>query len=122
MTALHWLTLGTSLICTTLAPLAHAQEAFASRESVEFNSRFSSPAPRPTFKNVRAYPTAFHEWVGDLEKAGIYNRGVRSPYKVALPLMELNETGSSRLMLTYGKIPGSSGARGVLFFVVIKLE
>ncbi len=67
------------------------------------------------------YSTVGHQWVGELEKAGVVDRSLHGPYRVAVPLIMFGEGGPA-LKLTYARsLPGSSGSSGPLLFINIPL-
>lgn len=65
--------------------------------------------------------TTGHEWVWELEKAGVINRSAPRRYRVALPLMTIGESGP-KLMATYASPAGFSNDRKWMVFVNIPLE
>jgi hypothetical protein len=68
----------------------------------------------------RDYATTGQQWVGELEKAGIINRSLHGPYRIALPLATFGESGAT-LKLTYARSLPGSGEPGPLLFVTIPL-
>jgi hypothetical protein len=81
-------------------------------EMEEFSSKLRG---RSDFSNVG------RQWVAELEQAGIVNRSLRGPYRVAVPLMSFGPTGP-KLMITYArKIPGTNDD-GVFLFIHIPTE
>jgi hypothetical protein len=71
----------------------------------------------------RSHHTVIHEWLADLERAGIFNRSMPTPYRVAIPLMRFGGENGPILKLTYARtLPGSSGVPGPLLFMQIPLE
>lgn len=118
----HWPRVGILSLCALLAPLVAAQEpaevqsTFSSSSDAILHGFSSKLRGRSDFKNTG------RELVADLERAGIVHRSQRGPYRVALPLMSLGESGPT-LMITYARrMPGSADGKGVLLFVHIPLE
>jgi hypothetical protein len=68
----------------------------------------------------RDYANTGQQWVGELEKAGIINRSLHGPYRIALPLATFGESGAA-LKLTYTRSLPGSGDAGPLLFVIIPL-
>lgn len=98
------------LISITAAIPASAQSRYS--ESME---RAISLAARPE-KKIR---TLGHEWVWELEQAGVYNRSRPKQFRVGLPLVTLGETGPD-IIATYASTV--SGDRRWMFFVHVPLD
>jgi hypothetical protein len=98
------------LISITAAIPASAQSRYS--ESME---RAISLAARPE-KKIR---TLGHEWVWELERAGVYNRSRPRQFRVGLPLVTLGESGPD-LIATYASTVG--GDRRWMFFVHVPLD
>jgi hypothetical protein len=118
----RWPGMGILSLCALFAPLVAAQEpagvhsAFSSASEGTLQGLSSKLRGRSDFKNTG------RELVADLERAGIVHRSQRGPYRVALPLMSLGESGPT-LMITYARrLPGTTDGKGVLLFVHIPLE
>lgn len=69
----------------------------------------------------RKIRTLGHEWVWELEQAGIYNRARPKQLRVGLPLMSFGESGPD-LIATYTTPSGSGGDRRWMFFVHVPLD
>lgn len=118
----NWFSFVILSFCTVLTPWASAQERADTRETFPLllsdsdRQAFSSKLRgRSDFSNVG------RELVAELEQAGIVNRSLRGPYRVALPLMSFGRTGP-KVMITYArKLPGASG-EGVLLFIHIPMQ
>jgi hypothetical protein len=93
--------------------------AASARAQTQYTQGAAASSP-PLVGPLRHYPTEVHKWLADLEKAGVVNRSLPAPYRVALPLMPIGDTGA-KLMLTYAPLPGTD-RRGVLLFVNIPLR
>lgn len=65
--------------------------------------------------------TVAHDWIRNLESAGIVNRSLPAPYRLAVPLAEIDNSGTV-LSATYAAMPGATGGRGLLLFVRIPLR
>jgi hypothetical protein len=98
------------LISATVAIPSAAQSRYS--ESME---RAVSLAARPE-KKIR---TLGHEWVWELEQAGVYNRSRPRQFRVGLPLMTLGESGPD-IIATYASPVG--GERGWMFFIHVPLD
>ncbi len=109
MKAIHFLPI---LISTAVALPCSAQTFYA--DSVERAVQF---AARPE-KKIR---TLGHEWVWELEQAGVYNRARPRQLRVGLPLMTLGDSGPD-VIATYTSPAGISGERRWMFFVYVPLE
>jgi hypothetical protein len=68
----------------------------------------------------RKIRTLGHEWVWELERAGVYNRARPREYRVGLPLMSLGESGPD-LIATYAS-PAGGGDRRWMFFIHVPLD
>jgi hypothetical protein len=111
--------LALGILCT----LANSP-AWAERGNELLDSYSVAPASTAQLriKPQREYRSVVHEWVGDMERAGVYNRSLPTPYRVALPLVTLGEGGPT-IKLTYARtLPGSAGSSGPLLFVMIPLH
>ena len=81
-------------------------------EAEEFSAKLRG---RSDFSNMG------RQWVAELEQAGIVNRSLRGPYRVAVPLMSFGPAGP-KLMVTYArKLPGTNND-GVFLFIHIPTE
>lgn len=69
----------------------------------------------------RKIRTLGHEWVWELEQAGIYNRARPKQFRVGLPLISLGESGPD-LIATYASPAGSGGERRWMFFIHIPVD
>jgi hypothetical protein len=98
------------LISITAAIPASAQSRYA--ESME---RAVSLAARPE----RKIRTLGHEWVWELEQAGVYNRSRPRQLRVGLPLVTLGESGPD-IIATYASPVG--GERRWMFFIHVPLD
>lgn len=75
--------------------------------------------PPSTKQALRAWK---HPWKQELERRGLVDYSVSSPYRVALPLTTIGDS-DARLMLTYAhSMPGETGSKGPLLFVKITLD
>lgn len=83
-------------------------------ESIERAVRLAAPPER----KVR---TLGHEWVWELEQAGVYSRSRPKQFRVGLPLMTLGESGPD-VIATYASPSGSSGERRWMFFVHVPMD
>jgi hypothetical protein len=103
--------------CLILGSGACAQHEEASGSySVTPGTPLMRPIPH------REYPTIIHQWIGDLERAGIVNRALPAPYRIALPLASFGDNGPT-LMFTYARtLPGTSAAAGPLLFINIPVQ
>lgn len=118
----NWFSFVILSLCAGLVPWAGAQERADTHEAFPLllsdseRQAFSSKLRgRSDFSNIG------RELVAELEQAGIVNRSLRGPYRVALPLVSFGRTGP-KVMITYArKLPGASG-EGVLLFVHIPME
>jgi hypothetical protein len=109
MKTAHTLALG--VVCLLQGALAQAEPA-GRPESYALSSKTQS--------SHRDYATTGQQWVGELEKAGIINRSLHGPYRIALPLATFGESGAT-LKLTYTRSLPGSGDSGPLLFVTIPL-
>lgn len=100
------------LISGALVMPCSAQNRYA--DSLE---RAVQLAARPE-KKVR---TLGHEWVWELEQAGVYNRSRPKLIRVGLPLMELGESGAD-LIATYTTPTGAISDRRWMFFIHMPLD
>lgn len=109
-------------LCAIFSSVVAAQDRARSYESfpllssdnemAEFSSKLRG---RSDFSNVG------RQWVAELEQAGIVNRSLRGPYRVAVPLMSFGPAGP-KLMMTYArKLPGTSDG-GMFLFIHIPTE
>lgn len=128
MNAHIWSGLMIMSLCAVLASRVGAQERSDVQERFDDQENFPSVASdnridalssrlrgRSDFSNIG------REWIAELERAGIVNRSLHGPYRVAVPLMAFGETGP-KVMITYArKLPGTSGAKGVLLFINIPI-
>ncbi len=121
MTARKWLTLATPCLCAVLSSHAWAQQV-AGGEDV-----FSRPSSDPAAEAAPSYASEAeeyryydrHQWIAHLQKAGIVNRALPNPYRVAMPLMSFGDAGP-KIMLTYAKnMPGNTGSKGLLLFITV---
>ncbi len=92
-----------------LAPCS-AQSRYS--ESMEEAIRLAAPPER----KIR---TLGHEWVWELEQAGVYNRSRPKQFRVGLPLMTLGDSGPD-LIVTYASPVG--GERRWMFYVHVPLD
>jgi hypothetical protein len=100
------------IACLLAAPLATAEQEAGGSDTYAM-------VPHTRFIPLREYPSVLHQWVADLEKAGIYNRALPTPYRVALPLVTFGNQGPT-LMFTYAHtLPGSAGSGGPMLFINI---
>jgi len=105
----------------TLGVLGLLQAASAWADQGDFLYARSPVVPKASNPH-REFPTAGHQWVAELEKAGIFNRSQSGPYRIALPLASFGNSGAT-LKFTYARsLPGSAGSSGPLLFVNIPLD
>jgi len=113
----RWLGFAILSLCAVLASAADARDRTAAQafplfappdnDMEDFSSKLRG---RSDFKNLG------REWVAELEQAGIINRSLRGPYRVAVPLISFGHAGP-KVMITYArKLPGGTGD-GVLLFI-----
>ncbi|HJV03477.1 MAG TPA: hypothetical protein VJ752_23275 [Burkholderiaceae bacterium] len=121
MKARTWLSLVTPCFCAVLAHYAWAQQASGIEEAA------SQPSPGPAVEAAPSYTGGSeehryydrHQWIANLQKAGIVNRALPGPYRVAMPLMSFGDAGP-KIMLTYAKnMPGNTGGQGLLLFITV---
>jgi hypothetical protein len=107
------------LLCAGLAHTAGAQSpANAEAMPLYLPSEDGAEAFSPKLRGRSDFSNVGRELVAELEQAGIVNRSLRGPYRVALPLVTFGHSGP-KLMVTYArKLPGS-GDNGVLLFIHI---
>ena len=65
----------------------------------------------------RKIRTLGHEWVWELEQAGVYNRSRPKQLRVGLPLMRFGDNGPD-LIATYAAPAGESNRKWMLFIHV----
>lgn len=121
MKARTWLTLSTSCFCAVLAHCAWAQQTSSAEEASSQPPSSLALETAPSYvggsEEYRYYDR--HQWIANLQKAGIVNRSLPNPYRVALPLMSFGDAGP-RIMLTYAKnMPGNTGGKGLLLFITV---
>jgi hypothetical protein len=106
------------LACILAMPWACAQQGSDSRASY---ARAGADVPLLHLNPPREYASVVHQWIADLEKAGVVNRSLPGPYRIALPLITFGDDGAA-LKLTYTRnLPGSSGSGGPLLFLHIPM-
>jgi hypothetical protein len=91
---------------------AHAFDA--QNHVIENAIRHAAPPPN----KVR---TAGHEWLWELEQAGVFSRARPRKYRLAIPLIQLYE-GGPNLMATYASPPGTDDGKKLMLFVHIPLD
>ncbi|MDQ9170869.1 hypothetical protein Q8A64_10650 [Oxalobacteraceae bacterium R-40] len=94
-----------------VAPCA-AQSRYSDR--IEQAVRLAAPPER----KIR---TLGHEWVWELEQAGVYSRSRPKQIRVGLPLMTLGDSGAD-LIATYASPSGASGDRRWMLFIHVPLD
>ena len=122
MTTPSWFSYVLLSLCALLAPWAGAEER---QDIQEFTPFFSSDNDVENFSSKLRGRSDFsntgREWVANLEQAGIVNRSLRGPYRIAVPLMSFGHAGP-KVMITYArKLPGASN-KGVLLFIHIPMQ
>lgn len=100
------------LISAATAVPCMAQSRYS--DSLEQAVRLAAPPER----KIR---TLGHEWVWNLEQAGLYNRSRPKQFRVGVPLMTLGESGPD-LIATYASPAGSGGERRWMFFVHVPMD
>jgi hypothetical protein len=120
MKARRWLTLATPCFCAVFAHFVWAQQTSGGEEA-------ASQSPSPVLEAAPAYAGSAeeyryydrHQWIANLQKAGILNRSLPNPFRVAMPLMSFGDAGP-KIMLTYAKnMPGNTGGKGLLLFITV---
>lgn len=97
---------------------AFAQEAQTVNETTAFSTYDPISGFSSNLRGRSEYSNLGRELIAELEQSGVVNRALRSPYRVALPLVSFGHTGP-KLMVTYARrLPGTSDG-GVLFFIHI---
>ncbi|OGB27486.1 MAG: hypothetical protein A3I66_06270 [Burkholderiales bacterium RIFCSPLOWO2_02_FULL_57_36] len=116
-----WFSFSIVSLCIGLAPWAGAQERADTQEFSVY-----SPSDSDTRKfswKLRGrsdFSNAGREWVAELERAGIVNRSLQGPYRVAVPLLSFGHAGP-KIMITYTrKLPGATGD-GMLIFIHVPI-
>lgn len=117
----RWLTLATPCFCAVLSSHAWAQQGSGGAEISSRPSSDQAAEAAPSYasgsEEYRYYDR--HQWIAHLQKAGIVNRSLPNPYRVAMPLMSFGDTGP-KIMLTYAKnMPGNPGEKGLLLFITV---
>lgn len=69
----------------------------------------------------RKIRTLGHEWVWELEQAGVYSRARPKQFRVGVPLMSLGDSGPD-VIATYASPAGVSGERRWMFFIHVPLD
>ena len=102
--------LGMSFLCASLAPEALAQSAALPGAAARAMAMRLPAAER----NIG------QQWVANLESAGLVNRALPAPYRVAVPLVDFGDS-RSQLKLTYGNHGGATESKGVVLFFTMEL-
>jgi hypothetical protein len=100
------------LISAAAAVPCMAQSRYS--DSIEQAVRLAAPPE----KKIR---TLGHEWVWELEQAGVYSRARPKQFRLGLPLMTLGDSGPD-LIATYTSPAGVSGDRRWMFFIHVPLD
>ncbi|WP_081801447.1 hypothetical protein [Herminiimonas sp. CN] len=106
-----------------LAHCAWAQQAFSTEKaSTQWPVSLAldaSPSYAEGSEEHRNYDR--HQWITNLQKVGVLNRSLPTPYRVAIPLMSFGDA-NPRIMLTYAKnMPGNIGGRGLMLFITVEI-
>lgn len=75
-----------------------------------------------SYNSKHAFRNWKNPWKAELEKKGLVDYSVSSPYRVAIPLTTLGSE-DNKLMLTYThRMPGESSYKGLLLFAKIPFD
>src|SRR4051812_29337579 len=119
-----WLILGAACCCATLAPKAWAQKPLSYKGTSYFQPLPGAEAESfPS--SAGSLPVDFsrnrYRWISDLQRAGLIDRSLPRPYRVAVPLMSFGDAGP-KIKLTYARnMPGNPGTKGVLLFITMEI-
>jgi hypothetical protein len=100
------------LISAAAAVPCMAQSRYSDR--IEQAVRLAAPPER----KIR---TLGHEWVWELEQAGVYSRSRPRQFRVGIPLMRLGDSGPD-LIATYASPADASGDRRWMLFIHVPLD
>jgi hypothetical protein len=118
------LILGIACCCATLAPWARAQKplSFKGTSYIQLLSETEAEGFPSSADSLHVnFSRNRYQWVSDLQRAGLIDRSLPRPYRVAVPLMSFGDAGP-KVKLTYARnMPGNPGTKGVLLFITMEI-